>query len=507
MLPVEESDMHRHFPNIYWKYGQRILGASEHLRKHRNLFGVYITNFGCGPDSMITHLFKEALGDKPYLLLEIDEHSADAGILTRCEAYLDSLDSIRGREFGGEISVPAVTSNRNVKLFIPYMCNHALAFAAAFRTCGVDAEVLPEPTDESAELGRRFTNGRECFPCIVTMGDLMKKATSPGFDRKNSAFFMPTASGPCRFGQYVTLHRLALEEIGFGDVPVMSPGSHNSYADFDGIVDSAFRRRGWIGFVVVDVLEKLLREIRPYELVKGTADAIFEGALSDICRAIERNDDLIPVIERYRDRMAAVPVKNGEPRIVLGMVGEIFLRLNRYSNGDIIRKLEEYGAEVRLAPMSEWILYTNSEHLHELKEEKRLKEYLKNWLKNYVQERDEHTHLHPLAKTLRYDRDPKVGKILKNSSRYMHRSCGGEAILSVGKAIDYIHGGAKGIVNVQPFTCMPGTIVTALSNVIRRDFNNVPWLNVFFDGQQDETGLRTRLETFVHQARQFEPVK
>jgi len=506
-LPVENSGLWRYYPNTYWKYGHRMLGAGDLLRKHDNLYGVYITNFGCGPDSMITHFFKDVLGEQPYLQLEIDEHSADAGVLTRCEAYLDSLDSIKGRKFQDTIVIPKASLKKETKLYLPKMCNHAYPMAAAFRNCGLNAEVLPEPTDDSTDLGRKFTNGKECFPCIVTMGDMISKVKTPDFDRKNSAFFMPTASGPCRFGTYAALNRLALRDLGFDDVPVLSPGSHNSYSDFGEFVDQSFRRKGWIGLVVTDVLEKLLREVRPYELAPGKADQIFEETLQRVCDAIEYEQDLIPIIESYKRQMMNIPTKNGDPVIIIGMVGEIYLRLNRYSNAHIIQRLEELGAEVRLAPMAEWIFYTNRRQIEDSKDMGRLKEYLVAHFKNYIQMRDEHRIIHPVKDVLRYNYDPPITEILNNSSSYMHHSFGGEAILSIGKAIDYCKQGANGIVNVMPFTCMPGTVVTALSKKIREDLNNVPWMNLFFDGQQDEVSVRTRLETFVYQASEFKPVK
>ncbi|MFC1477723.1 acyl-CoA dehydratase activase-related protein, partial [candidate division KSB1 bacterium] len=505
-LPNEQTNMWQHFPNLYWKYGQRLIGCGEIMKQHDELFGVYITNFGCGPDSMIQHVFKETLGEKPHLQLEIDEHSADAGILTRCEAFLDSLDSIRGRKFKGiDIITPKHVSN-DVKVFIPQMCNHAFPMSAALRSCGLDAEVLPKSTDESTEIGRQFTNGKECFPCIVTMGDIINKIRSPGFDPERSAFFMPTASGPCRFGQYKTINSIALRDVGYGNIPILSPSSETSYQDF-GDIDKSFERKGWIGLVVTDIMEKLLREVRPYEMVKGKADEVFNETLRTVCKAFENGEDLVEIVEDYKQKMLSIPQKNGMPQVVIGMVGEIFLRLNHYSNSDIVRRLEELGAEVRLAPMAEWIFYTNNCRIFDHKEDKDLKKYLIAQLKNYVQTRDEHKYMHPLKDSLRYNYDPPVSKILKKSEAYLHRSFGGEAILSVGKAVDYYEQGAHGIVNVMPFTCMPGTVVTALSKKIREDLNNIPWLNLFFDGQQDEVSIRTRLETFVYQAREFQPVK
>ena len=85
----------------------------------------------------------------------------------------------------------------------------------------------------------------------------------------------------------------------------------------------------------------------------------------------------------------------------------------------------------------------------------------------------------------------------------MHHSFGGEAILSIGKSIDYVNQGASGIANVMPFSCLPGTIVTAISKKVKEDFNNVPWINIAYDGQQDEVGVLTYLEAFMYQAKNY----
>ncbi len=505
-LPVEESEMWRFFPNTYWKYGQRLLGAGNALKKFRDLYGVYITNFGCGPDSMVTHLFKDVLGDQPYLQLEIDEHSADAGIMTRCEAFLDSLEAVSGRTFNDKPTVPNLNLQKGTMLYLPKMCNHAYPMAAAFRGSGLSAEVLPEPTDDSAELGRRFTNGKECFPCIVTMGDIISKVSSPDFDRKSSAFFMPTASGPCRFGQYSTLNRLALRDIGYDDVPVFSPGSHDSYTSFGEEIATAFRRTAWKGLVIVDAMEKMLREVRPYEESHGESESIFESYLHEICRVLEKDGDIFPVLEEYRDKMSAIQLGSVNTPVSIGVVGEIYLRLNQYSNSNVVKRLEELGVEVRLAPMNEWILYTNRQYIRNSFELGKFRDFFTGHLKNYVQVKDEHRIMAPFKKNLRYNFDPPVNKILNYSKPYMHFSFGGEAILTVGKAIDYAKQGVSGIVNVSPFTCMPGVVVSSLSDNIREDLDGIPWLNLFYDGQQDEVSVRTRLETFVYQAREFEPL-
>ena len=80
--------------SMYWDLGRRILAAAKIVGRHENLHIIYITNFKCGPDSFIKHFIKSASG-KPFLSLQFDGHSNDAGMMTRCEAYLDSKGILR----------------------------------------------------------------------------------------------------------------------------------------------------------------------------------------------------------------------------------------------------------------------------------------------------------------------------------------------------------------------------------------------------------------------------
>ena len=90
-LPLREVDVSARYGHMFWRSGQDILAAATLIRDDPRLQAVYLTNFNCGPDSFITGYFRRLMGHKPYLELEIDDHTADAGVLTRCEAFFDSL--------------------------------------------------------------------------------------------------------------------------------------------------------------------------------------------------------------------------------------------------------------------------------------------------------------------------------------------------------------------------------------------------------------------------------
>ena len=161
-------------------------------------------------------------------------------------------------------------------VYIPTMADgSAEAFAAVFRWLGVDALPTPPSDERTRELGGRYTNGDECYPAKVVVGDFIRVIEQPGFDAKRTMFFMPTADGPCRFGQYAPMLEKVLRENGYGDVQILSPTSKNSYADL-GEISTPFMRAGWRALVAASVLRKALHRTRPYETVPGSSDKVYE---------------------------------------------------------------------------------------------------------------------------------------------------------------------------------------------------------------------------------------
>jgi predicted nucleotide-binding protein (sugar kinase/HSP70/actin superfamily) len=92
-LPVDDIDISDVNQNMYWNYGRKIIAAARFIENKDNLHLIYLTNFKCGPDSYIKHFITQASG-KPFLTLQFDGHSNDAGYITRCEAYLDSKGAL-----------------------------------------------------------------------------------------------------------------------------------------------------------------------------------------------------------------------------------------------------------------------------------------------------------------------------------------------------------------------------------------------------------------------------
>ncbi|MFW6138394.1 MAG: acyl-CoA dehydratase activase [Spirochaetota bacterium] len=520
-LPLEQENIFNTYPMMYWPNGRKVLAATRIVARHSNLNAVYLGNFRCGPDSFLSHFVREEMKGKPYLQLEVDEHSADAGMITRCEAFLDSLKGSRRKHSEEHQQDKAFTVNgmrANIsaerQLFVPYMCDHAYALAAASRYCGVNAQVLPLQDEKDLELGRKYTSSRECFPMICTTGSFLKKIMEPGFDPKKSSFFMPDHNGPCRFGQYNRLQRIVFDRMGYSDVEIVSPGNDNSYQDLSAGHGNKFRLAAWKGIVAIDLLRKFLQETRPYEKNPGESNRVYQECLGWIINSVEAGaGDLHLVMARVADAFWSIEINEGPRKPVISVTGEIFMRDNPFWSGWVVSRLEKLGAETMIAPVREWIAYTTYRYWRDSTWTRSVKGLLRAKIQEFFQDLTEKKLKKSVDGRIDLHRDIPLEEVLELCSPYIDKSYDGEPALVMGSSVGQVPTGICGVANILPFTCMPGTLLSSISGPFRKDHQNIPWVDVVYDGQED-TSIDTRLQAFMYQAREYqkrnnliEPVK
>ncbi len=504
-LPLDLEGLGEQFPHMYWKYGQRILAAARFMAPRPNLHALYITNFRCGPDSFIGKFFDRLLG-RPYLTIEVDEHSADVGAITRCEAFIDSFASVRPAPRG---EVPALDrffdvrrGRRRPVVYIPHMDDHGRLLAAVLRGRGIEAEALPVSDHESLELGRQFTTGKECYPCILTTGDIVKKTRQPGFDPERAAFFMARADGPCRFGQYHRFHRMVLDELGLERVPMIVLDQATEFSSHMKSFGPGFFRVCWNLLVIVDDMQKMVREIRPYEANPGETDRVYAECLRELANVAERREDLFAAARGISRRLRAIETDRSRARPTIGVVGEIYVRSNEFANSFLVRKLEALGAQVVMPTFQEWVNYIAHVRREDCRRDRRLWPLAKEWIAQLAARRDEGRLARIFDGSIRQmAREAASAEVIRLGARYLDPTLKGEAILSMGRAVEYARHGLDGVVNVAPFGCMPGALVNGLLERFRREHDGMPVLKLIFDGVE-QAAEDTVLDTFVHQARQ-----
>jgi predicted nucleotide-binding protein (sugar kinase/HSP70/actin superfamily) len=196
----------------------------------------------------------------------------------------------------------------------------------------------------------------------------------------------------------------------------------------------------------------------------------------------------------------AIDRSHQRPRVAL--LGEIYVMLDAHANQQMIRQLEAAGAEVVTGTLGEWLHFAD-----ETKIDRDL--LFGSWLSllgtkglSVYQMAAERRLRAPVAHLLRQPADADMRELFDLVRPYYDPLLGTEVTLTLAKTVDLARHGVSGVVNVMPFSCMPGIVVAGLAPRVRADFDDLPWLDVVYDGQR-LTNIRTRLEAFVHQVGQY----
>ncbi len=497
-LPLSLIDPKQYTDRPYWLYESKFIAASAIIEADRQLYGLALTNFGCGPNSFMLRIVEDIMGGKPAGQMEIDEHAAEAGLVTRLEAFVDTIKGFachtRQTETAGKDiyrgASPIINSKKT--LLIPRMAPHADVIGAAMEAAGARIRVLPEPDERNILYSNQVTSGTECLPYRVTLGDFMRYYYEDGSDLKNVEGFMSGSYGPCRLGKYSVEQHRVLKEIGF-DLPIRTSVSNNAYRDLN--LGRDFARMAWNGIVAVDGLERLLWRARPYEKEKGEADRLFDAYLIKIADCVRRKTGYDDILRQATAEFKSLIDPALPQRPLVGINGEIYLRSNRFSNSDLVRVCEDAGLEAIVSPMGEWIKYTSYRNVEDAVRDRKLKKMVFSSIKKIIQERDERR-VAGCYHALLNGREPATAAVLEKSGLYLSARCGSEAVLSIGSGVEWSERSEfAGVISVMPHGCMPGGIVAAMADKFSTIYQK-PWISLTYDGFLETNNL-TRINNFA----------
>lgn len=493
-LPIEEVVLDARSDRLPWHLNRMIVRAVRYCQRDDRLFPVLVSSFGCGPDAFTQMHLEQMLDGRPALALEFDEHRAEAGLVTRLEAFLDEIEET-GNEPIPLAGVPQLTEpdwEAGRRTFvIPYFSDHAHAYSGALQAAGHRARVLPLPSEEIRLLGEATTSGRECHPYSLLTGDLVHLARSPRKD--NEVFFFPGTTIPCLLHQYGDGHRLLLKRLEVSDLSVMTP----AFADLKALIGIEVCARLWRGLVAVDLLIKMVCETRPYELEPGQTDEIHRQNMKDIETAIA-TDELSAALTLATSRLRLIPVDRATPRPVVGVAGDIYTRINPVGNQDLFAWLEERGCEVWPAPFLVDIMdfyfrrYWTKGSLGDaaLLGALMLRKSVETWRVRRM-----------FRGQVKHGEEPGYQEILDMALPYLGEQQNEVLVLNVAKMVDFARRGADGIVNAVCFNCMLGTVSAAVTGRIREDHDGIPIANLVYSAV--EGSQQAMLEAFLHQVKTY----
>lgn len=390
---ITVSHLHAHdlgisadYPGVVWPFGQHILSGAKLVRRDPRLFAVYLTNHGCGPDTMISHLFAEEMTGKPYLQIEMDEHYSKVGVETRVEAFLNAIEHYEAADLRG-----TPTSRHVVNLACEPLREGELAGLPSFgpygplaaqwlRDQGIPVRELV-PTPATLELGRKECTSKEYYSFASLLG-VSLAAVGEGGDGEAAADGCTAvrSEGPTQaYGEGagavdgphaehdVAAAAVASAEGGWRVGQLLLPSSQGGEADgqFDRVIRSVLDAKGHgdVRVVAPDVellpcnvadLEGLFVHVLAGDVVWAAAPAARPALQETFAKPHLTLEDVLTAASAARESWQDVPVA---PRKTLALVGEWPLVVGDELTGGLFARLEGEGYRAMRAPFAEYLLF------------------------------------------------------------------------------------------------------------------------------------------------------
>lgn len=518
---VTKVDLSRSRLDIVNNYHARMLASAVLAAQSDSLEYVQIVSFGCGHDAYLSdeiiRLMKEVSGKTP-LILKMDESDVQGPLRIRVRSFLETVEMSRRRKVEHLVHelkdpYPVKYTEPCVKEKIVLVPNTSHAFcrvmSAVFNKQGIKAEPLDVGHEEAIRLGKKYVHNDICFPAQIVIGEALAALQSGKYDDRHVAIGMAKYIGDCRLTHYTALLRKALDDAGYAYVPILTNDdvdSHNIHPGFRMSIQSAVR----IAFALpmIDALEELLRKIRPYELVPGSADQAFEQAMDQLVTGLQFGgiSGAKKGFRRAIDRMKQVTYDRSVQKPEVLIVGEYLLNFHPGANHEIERYLEQNGFEIIEAKMTDVIRKTYFYQGSQIREY-HLKKPLdkKVWFRTVDvvfnlahQMTDKIASSHPL-----YEPACRMQDLVKESDPIIHHTFdAGEGVLIPGEILHHARHGCKAFIILQPFGCLPNHVVgRGIAKRLKEMYPDVQILPLDYDPDVSFANIENRLQMLIMNAR------
>ena len=464
-----------------WSYHSRLYRAAEFVSRTEGFQIVELNSFGCGLDSIVADQVKDILSAKHkiHTLLKIDEGTNLGAVTIRLRSLQSVMERSMRKHHNPEAPVettiddiPSYDYDRVVfteemsktyKILVPQMSPlHFQLLDPVLNSEGYDFEMLPAPTREDVEIGLKYINNDACYPAIIVVGQLMSALLSGKYDVDKTAVIISQTGGGCRATNYIGYLRKALIDAGMKQVPILSLNASDMERQPGFKLTKSFLHRMIQAVVYGDALMQCVLATRPYEINPGSADALCDYWIKKLRERITKANifQYSKYIKNIIDDFDNLPVDKSKLRPRVGVVGEIYVKFHPSANNNINELIEKEGGEVVTSGLLDFFLYCAMDSTY------RAKHLDGTWLSGFfgslAREALELYRL-PYAKAVaaskNFDPLQRMTKVAKEAAHFIDlgNQCG-EGWFLTGDMIDLIEKGAKQVVCLQPFGCLPNHV-------------------------------------------------
>ena len=497
-----------------WVYHNRLYRAASFVAGMPNLEMLQLTSFGCGLDAVTADQVDDIMRSKGrmYTLIKIDEGSNLGAVRIRIRSLIAAV-----RERQRHNRKPVVKSaayqrqvfTKEMKyshtIIGPQMSPiHFRILKHAFNACGYNFVILDAVDPKAVDTGLKYVNNDACYPSIIVAGQMIAALESGKYDVNHTSLIITQTGGGCRASNYIGFIRRALTDAGFDNVPVLSLSAQGFEKNPGFKITPGLLHRLLMAVMVGDVLMRVLYRTRPYELVPGSADALYEKWNAKAEKQVKSLSlsgyhKLLKGIIKDFDELPLKPIK--KPRV--GVVGEILVKFHPTANNKIVETIEREGAECVMPDLADFFFYSfatgifRHEELAFPKQTERnaklfvwFMELYRNKMKKY------------LNNSRRFEAPSSIYDLMNGVDDIVQLgNITGEGWFLTAEMVELIKEGVPSIACVQPFACLPNHVTgKGMIKELRRRFPGANISAIDYDPGSSEVNQLNRLKLLLSNA-------
>ncbi|MBQ5632508.1 MAG: 2-hydroxyacyl-CoA dehydratase, partial [Treponema sp.] len=492
----------------------RLYRAASFVAGMPNLEMLQLTSFGCGLDAVTADQVDDIMRSKGrmYTLIKIDEGSNLGAVRIRIRSLIAAV-----RERQRHNRKPVVKSaayqrqvfTKEMKyshtIIGPQMSPiHFRILKHAFNACGYNFVILDAVDPKAVDTGLKYVNNDACYPSIIVAGQMIAALESGKYDVNHTSLIITQTGGGCRASNYIGFIRRALTDAGFEKVPVLSLSAQGFEKNPGFKITPGLLHRLLMAVMVGDVLMRVLYRTRPYELVPGSADALYEKWNAKAEKQVKSLSlsgyhKLLKGIVKDFDNLPLKPIK--KPRV--GVVGEILVKFHPTANNKIVETIEREGAECVMPDLADFFFYSfatgifRHEELAFPKQTERNAKLFVWFMELYRKKMKKY-----LNNSRRFEAPSSIYDLMKGVDDIVQLgNITGEGWFLTAEMVELIKEGVPSIACVQPFACLPNHVTgKGMIKELRRRFPGANISAIDYDPGSSEVNQLNRLKLLLSNA-------
>jgi activator of 2-hydroxyglutaryl-CoA dehydratase/predicted nucleotide-binding protein (sugar kinase/HSP70/actin superfamily) len=501
-----------------WAYPNRLFKAAQWVAQQADsrIQYVMLNSFGCGPDAFIMDEIRDILSEagKTFSLIRIDEIASTGSTRLRLRSQVETLKwwprSVSAKREHRRIVRSYTSEDLGKTVIAPYFADcYSPFFRPVFRLLGHELEILDPSDKESVEYGLTYANNEICYPATVIIGDFIKAFKTGLYDPARTVVVMSQTGGQCRATCYLPLIKRALMSAGYPEVPVVAAATSDSLNNEQPAFDFNYRRiikPAFASLLFADAIARMYHRSVVRECSPGLSRRARDHYLKEGARHIETGDPyglidlLTDAVNEFNEILGGTP--EHLPRI--GIVGEIFLKYNTFSQMHMVDWLISQGVEVTVPSLMDFVLqyFVNRkvnrrvglEHGRTYSiSEAFLSGLARKWIGLFDQVLQGFYGYEPSPAI--HEKAGSAKKIINLANQF------GEGWLIPAEIAGFANEGIWDVVCLQPFGCIANHVIAkGIERKIKNLYPKVNLLFIDFDAGTSEVNILNRLHFMIRNA-------